>query len=282
MSKQPLEFKIHTLHINDKKFEISNFDSIQDENREIPTDPSTKQVIDKIVISTKRILEDRFVAIYFHQGSQFPYSKTVIDIDSANPELAEETNPRPSKKIEIDRQSFVLIDVNKRKIYIAKSNREEILKWLEENLEGEIVIKLIISKEQFISQLKSLGTISFSATNNLFSPIEGILSKTLVQDMLGYGAEEAKIEYKYQKNYPIDQKIKNLLGTLFNHKDEFKDLIITGRNDENFESIFNLKEIAHKITIKACLDAKTKQFNSEEVFCKLIEDIQQHEKNSSP
>lgn len=271
-----LKFSINYLSIDNKTFAISDFDSIKDGKRKAPKDLSAQEVINKIVISKKHIQEDRFVTIYFNEGSEFPYSETVIN--STDPSLEEENNPRPPEKIEMDKQSFVLLDVKEQKIYITLIQRKAVSQRLERELNKLIYIKPIISEEEFVKNMKSIKKISFSVTKNLFNKAEEALSHVLTKDVDGFEAEKATLELKYKKN-SMSQIIKEKIQSLLKHKNEFEDLVITGRNEENFESVFNLKGIVTKIGIKVNLDAKTNELDYEEVFQKLTEQIKEHEKN---
>lgn len=69
------------------------------------------------------------------------------------------------------------------------------------------------------------------------------------------------------------RKIRNLIGK----KSEFKSVVVIGRSEEEFESIFNSKEIVNKISIEVEFPAKSKIIDAEITFRLLIKKIQENE-----
>jgi len=283
MSKKELKFSVNQLIVDGQEFDISAFVSIEkegSETQEITHMENKDTEVVSIKKFTKNVTENRFVAIYINEGEKFPYSTTVID--SNDPKLGEQKNPRPPEQIELDNQFFVLIDQEKQRIFMSDQRRKKsLIKWLSEKTEKDILMKSIIEEEKFIEKIQSINKISFSVAPTLWnSANEDILSNNLVKDIHGFGAEKANIELIYKNGTWVTDAIVQKFNSLIGKKDEFDDIVVIGRSDENFESIFNLHEIISKISIEVEIDTESKKLDPEGVFSSLIEQIKEHEKNN--
>ncbi|EKE18532.1 MAG: hypothetical protein ACD_9C00304G0002 [uncultured bacterium] len=148
-----------------------------------------------------------------------------------------------------------------------------------EKIDKEVVIKSIIQEEQFLEKIKSINKISFTVAPTLFnSTSEDVLSNNLVRDIYGFDADRANIELSYN-NTSITDRIKQKFNSLIGRKSEFENIVVIGQSDENFESIFNLREIASNIYLEIEVDKESKQLDYESVFSLLILKIKEHESN---
>ncbi len=195
MSKKNLKFTVNQLIINNLRFDLSTFSDLKD------ADWDTYKVVHKekeeilsITRFTKAIEGERFITIYFNEGNKFPYTDKVIDSN-----LEEHDNPRYAEEIELDNQFFVLIDVKTQRIFMSDQRKKtSFTSWLKEKMKKTIVIKPIISENEFIQKIKSINKICFTVVPNLCNTQnEDILSNKLVQDIYGFGAEEGRIELSY-------------------------------------------------------------------------------------
>ncbi len=269
MANTPLNFAVNQLIINDSTFDLQVFESIVSEDLEkIDVTHREDKTVETLHIKKikKECLEDRFVTIYFLQGAKYPYPDTVI-----NDELKESKNPRDPNEIELDDQFFVLIDKNTQRIYLSDLRKKFVItKWLEDKLEKNISVKAIIAEDEFVNKLKMVNSISFTLTPDLFnSTSEGVLTRTLVQDIFGYGAAKAKLELSYN-NVRASDTIKEKIQQLLQRKSEFETITVVGRDDEEFDSVFNLQEIVSKLTVDVNIDGNSKLFEPNDVFTALI------------
>jgi len=199
-------------------------------------------------------------------GDKYPYPTKVV-----NEDLCEEDNPRAPGLIELDQQLFVLIDVNTQRIWISNQQKKgEIRLWLKNKLDTNIIIKSIINDIDFIEKIKSVKEISFSVVPNLFnSSQQDTLSSHLIEDMLGFGAKKAKLSLEYD-NSKISGTIKSKINSMIGRKDEFNDITVIGRSDENLESTFNLEEITSRIQVDVPINESSKLLDPSNIFLTLI------------
>lgn len=272
MANKQLKFSVNYLIIDGSECDISDFTDLQEEDL-VKHDITHREdkITETLAIKkvAKKCIDNRFVTFYFNQGSKYPYPDTVI-----NTELKESKNPRDPDQIELDDQFFALIDIKNQRIYLSDQRKRYIISdWLKNKLEKEITIKSIIEEQEFINRLKSVNAISFTLVPNLFnSASEEVLSKSLVDDIYGFGADKAKLELSY-KDGNVTDKIKAIFNSLLNRKNEFETITVVGRNDENLESVFNLDEIVNKLSIEVNDFEESKLLNPDTVFVALIDKI---------
>lgn len=279
MARKILKFSVHKLIIDGKNFDFSDFVTINDgdvEKEEIThRDERGTEMLSAKKIS-KAIIFNRFITLYFLEGEKFPYSDIIID-----PDLKERKNPRTPSELELDKQFFVVLDVKNQKIYLSDSKKKYyFISWLDKMTGKHTEIKSILSESDFVEKIKSISGISFTIEPTLFNSIEqDVLSKRLVDDIYGFGADSAKVELHYKQSKltaAVIEKVKSLLQ----NKSEFKEITVIGRSDENFENIFNLDEIVSKILIEVTENPDSKLLNDQEVFTGIIERITANEKTN--
>lgn len=273
MATKQLSFCVNQLIINNAQCDLLTFAALGDEDI-VKHDITHKEDGVTETLSIKKVnkncVEDRFVTFYINQGDKYPYSETVI-----NGDLEETKNPRDPNQLEMDDQFFALVDTSTQRIYLSDQRKKYLIRsWLEEKTCKEVTIKSIIAEEEFIDRLSTVNQISFTLVPNLFnSTDDGFLSKNLVQDIYGFGAEKAKLELIYSGSR-ITENLKDLFKKLINRKSEFESITVIGRNDENLESIFNLQEITNKLIVEVNeFGEGSKLLNPEAVFRALIEKI---------
>jgi len=273
MAKKQLKFYVHQLVIEGiDMFDCSTFNIIK--NSDTETFEMKKIKDDKVeILSVKKILkniyENRFIGISFDMGDKYPYSPKVV-----NEDLCEQDNPRKADLIELDEQLFVLIDVQTQRMWISDQRKKGDLRiWLKDKLDKATIVKSIINDKEFIDKIKSVKEISFSIAPNLFnSSRQDTLSSHLIDDILGFGAEKAKLSLEFN-NSKISDKIKSKLRSLIGKKDEFNDITVIGRSDENLDSTFNLNEITSRVQIDIPTNQASELLNPNEVFLTLINKI---------
>jgi hypothetical protein len=88
----------------------------------------------------------------------------------------------------------------------------------------------------------------------------------------GYGADSMEVKLTYA-NSKVSDRIMNKLNSLIGRKTEFDKISVIGRNDQNFESVFNTDEVINRVLITAEVDEKTEQYEPQSVFNLLISQI---------
>lgn len=270
MAKKTVKFYVHQLVIEKEAiFNCDTFSYIKDSETETLDIKKTNN--DEIEILSvkkveKKVFDNRFIGLSFDMGNKYPYPTKVV-----NEELREEDNPRAPGLIELDEQLFVLIDVNTQRIWISNQQKKgEIKVWLKNKLNKDIIIKSIINDVDFIEKIKSVREISFSVVPNLFnSSQQDTLSSHLIEDMLGFGAKKAKLSLEYD-NSKITDIIKSKINAIIGRKDEFNDITVVGRSDENLESTFNLEEITSRVQVDVSINESSKLLDPSNIFLTLI------------
>ena len=278
MADKPLKFSGNQLVVNGQEvFDISSFDQIHDSDTEHMDIKVSEQVTETISIkkTSKEVKEGRFVCLYFNYGNKYPYAKTVAKVEGDD--LKELDNPRTPDLIELDDQLFVLIDTELQRIWLSNQRqRNEIAKWLKEKIGKDIYIKSIIKETDFIEKLRSIQEISFTVLPDLFnSADQESLSAHLVQDIFGFGAEKARVQLFY-RNSNITDTIKEKFNGLIAKKENFQEVVVIGRSDEGFDTVFNLDEVVSKISVSVGSDETSKLLDPNLVFDAIIAKIKSH------
>jgi len=271
--KEKIKFYVHQLILIGKEvFDCSDFDLIKESDAEtFEIAKGEEREILTVKKISKIIYEDRFIAFAFDEGAKYPYPPRVINND-----LREQDNPRASDLIELDVQTFVLIDVFSQRIWISNQKKKnQIANWLKEKINTDVIIKSIIKDGEFIDKIRSVREVSFTVVPNIFNTSkQDILSSHLVQDLLGFGAQKAKLSLEFN-NSRISDTIKSKLNDLIGRKNEFTDITVIGCSDENLESTFNLEEISSKVQLDLPIIAESGLLDSNNVFSSLINIIKE-------
>lgn len=265
-----LKFSISQLIIDENQFLIKDFDGLEKDSIDtdtIGTDKDEKYIL-KITKCTVNRSENRFVQIYQLYGGRFPYPTEIVGED-----LNTHPNPRSPGEIELDKQFFALIDCQEQRIYISDQQRKySFCDWLGNKISKDVEIKSIIEEKEFVEKIRNIDRIYLSVEPNLLNSYAGTLSNELVNNIYGFGADRARIEFQYNQTRISDQ-IKSKLQQAFNQKETSKNLVVIGRDDKGFESIFNSGEIISKISVDVEEDIVSKLAIAEFVFPALIDKI---------
>jgi hypothetical protein len=278
MKKKSIDFSIYQIVIDNKEeLDIKLFESLEavdTKTSEIGTEKD-KEILSFIRIETAT-RDSRYVSFGFLKGDKFPYSPKIID--TSTPDLKEKDNPRPPEGIEPDEQVFVLIDTLTKRLYISdQTEKAYFLNYLRQNIgTKEILLKPILSEENFIDCIKEVDKLSFTLVPNLLNTDETTLSGKLSQDILGFGSSYARVELGYRKS-KITDNLKTIFRNMVLGKDNFKEITITGRDSNGFENTFNAKHVVSKVKISVETEGKTMLLENQLVFNQLIDKLDKHE-----
>jgi len=209
--------------------------------------------------------EENFTKVYLQYGHPLPRPDNVINTDT----LQSKDNPRQANEIE-PKQEFALFNFNNSSLWLSNMKRKAFfIELLKEKIDGKsIIIKNVYNEEEFLNSIKKVEEIKFSAFPNLFSDTN-TLSKELSDEILGYGANIATLIMKYTTNNSITAGIIQRFKNLFAHKETYKSLVITGRDENNMGIIFNNEIFSKRIPMKALVN-ENEIYNIQNVFAQLI------------
>jgi hypothetical protein len=258
-------------------FDVNSFTKINDsdtEKFEIQISNKKSEVVN-IKRTTKEIVENRFVCLYFNEGDKYPYSDTVMDGDS----FEELENPRKPEMIEMRGQLFVVIDCNTQRIWLSdQRQRATVANWMHEKIGCDVYVKSVISESDFVEHIKSVSGISFAVLPHLFNHAgEGVLSANLVHDIYQFGAEKARVQLLY-RNTNLTDTIKEKLNQLISQKDNFNEITVVGKSDDGLDTVFNLEEVISKAKIQVESDEVAQLVDPAKVFSAICEQIKLHDR----
>lgn len=270
MTEKDLWFSIFQLIIDWETFSISDFSWIK--NDDLETDKIWDEVV-KVKKIYKDEYEERFISFYFEWGDRFPYSETVIDIDTKS----EVINPRESNLIELDEQLFVLLDQQNQRLYISDQRQKNyFLAWLKAQTQRNLYLKALIEKSQFLEKLQSVWEISFCAEPNLLLNTNS-LGTHLLEDIYGYWATEVRVSLSYWEGSHIWEDLMARINNLFSHQESFKKITVIWKTDDKLSSIFNMEEVVNKVYISAEFNKISKKYDPTQIFSRLIFKIKENE-----
>jgi hypothetical protein len=223
---------------------------------------------DKTYYEIKVKKEQQYIWFEFNFGNPSPRDESITNITTGE----KKDNSRGENEVELLNQMFALFHYENQILYISDSRKHKLLtNFLKEKLSKDLFIKPFYkSSEQIISILKSVDSIKFTNVNNLFS--QGSKERQALVDLTGTDAPEAfSIEAKYNNH-----KIKNFLQRLFTAKNnyEISNLVICGRDDKNFNFIYNVDTFSRKIDIDCCREEHSGKFDSKNVKENLLKFIE--------
>lgn len=240
--KVPLSFTAQEVYFNDAPPKREDFEEIEEIFH------GHKQYEDNLIyytISTK--LTDTYFWLSASYGSPNPRPTEILNTD----DFSTSANPRNSNEVEQREQLFLIITFCDSSMYISNIRQKGFIKKLfEEKLKKNVIIKDIFkSIEEFYNVIRQIDKICFtSKKRDLFSKI-GDINQVLSDN---YGMEEPdefSVEAKYSR--PLTSRIRNTIKKLM-RDDQLKKIIIKGRDDDNFEKVFNNDTFTQKLII--CLE----------------------------
>ena len=220
------------------------------------------------MVEKRLYLQDRFIFFIFKLHERWPYSEKVL-LKEDN-EIKEQDNPRSSEQIELKETYFVLIDSKFQKIYFSNRHKENHFSsfLIKHNIKN-FVIKPIISEYDFVNNIETIKEISFTIENSNLVRQSGSLSKSLTEDIYGFGADEATLSLRYRKRISMNS-IREKIVSVIDDRKLYKNLTIVGRDSTEFEKVFNLDGVISRISIKTTLLADTMEINIEDMIHSLI------------
>ena len=204
---------------------------------------------------SKENIDDEYFWLYARYGNPLPHPDTVYNTTQAQ----EEENPRSTNQIELDKQLFALYCIKPKTLYLSsRQKRAWVKEYLKAKLGQDVVIKNFFKNvDEFIRQIKSVEKVKFVVKSNLFTPKSSIMKIfPSPNDLFGLGMpEDFTLEANFNRTGLTDAFINNLKKMVdWKNNCEADSLICVGRDDKNFENIFNADSFIKKISVEAAKD----------------------------
>jgi len=230
-----------------------------DELKKIFDDPTEESFSsrDTYYLISKSNIDNEYFWAYARYGKSLPYSPTVYNTE----EQVEENNPRTNIQIETDKQLFALYSIKERIFYVSSAKKKALFEdFFKEKLNKDVTIKAFYKDvDAFIEKLKSVEKVKLVAKSNLFNSEGEILDIfPNPKNLYGLGVpDDFCVEANFNRVHPtrgfIDA-LKKMAGWKQNL--EVDALVCIGRDDNNFETIFNSDSFIRKIAIAAGKDER--------------------------
>ncbi|MBX2931981.1 MAG: hypothetical protein KF781_08560 [Chitinophagaceae bacterium] len=210
---------------------------------------------------------NNYLKISFSDGSAKPRNPNVFNVKTHE----QEPNPRQADQAE-PKEFFGVLDFSNSYLWLSNTQKKTMITDYFKNTfqTQQIVLKDVYDEAKFIETLKVLDAVKISAAPNLFSETN-TLSKALSEEM--HGAYEATLDLKYN-NVVIKDNILTWIKSIFGNKNNFKKIVIAGRDEKNLGILFNNNLFSRKIEFKAEVD-ENEMFSPNDVFTKLISKIEE-------
>ncbi|MEG1333854.1 MAG: hypothetical protein RSD11_09385 [Bacteroides sp.] len=207
-----------------------------------------------------------YIWMTFNYGNPNPRDEKVTNIETSE----KRDNDRKENEVELLSQLFVLYD-NTRTLYLSNSKKKKLLEtFLKDKLQANLIIKNFYKTEaEIIDMLKDVSKIEFTHTKDIFS--DNSKQKQALRDLTGVDApEKFTIEAEYKRSNPLTNWIKQLFDAKTNQ--QISNLVICGRNESNFNFIYNADTFSRKIDICCNREANGK-FKQECVLEELLKNL---------
>ena len=204
---------------------------------------------------SKENLDDKYFWLYARYGASLPYSLTVYNTKDET----EENNPRSTEQIEPHKQLFALYCVHSHTLYLSKAKKKS---WIEEYLktkmDRDVAIKYFLKNvDEFTRTIKSVEKVKFVVKSNLFSSESGIMNIfPSPKDLYGLGMPKNFTLEANFSNVDLTDTFVRCLKKMVGWKNncEAESLVCIGRDDKNFEVVFNADSFIQKINVEADKD----------------------------
>ncbi|MEX0720297.1 MAG: hypothetical protein WD059_06490 [Balneolaceae bacterium] len=256
-----ISFSGNFLSKSDKKLSLLDF-------KEILTEAEVTEIEEDNVHIYSLDFEDHYLKISVSDGSIFPRNPHVINVKTTKIE----PNPRNLNQIE-PTEFYVLIDFDSSFLWISNGNKKNlVLNFFSKKFKNsKFIIKDVYDQELFLESIKRIDELRITATPDLFSKTNTITT-ALSDEINQYEAVEAILHLKYQDKF-VGNTLIDKIKSIISNKNNFRGIMIAGRDEHNNGILFNTKMISKKIGFHAYVD-QNGMFSSNEIFKILIDKIE--------
>ena len=222
---------------------------------------------DKIYYEIECEKQDEYLWLYFNYGKPSPRNDKVTNVETGQ----KKDNTRNIDEAELLDQLFALYHYNKNILYLSSSKKKKVVEaFLKEKTKLDMTIKSFYKNpDDVISILKKVDKVKFTQAKNLFTQ-DSIERKALI-DLTGTDAPESfTIEASYSTH-----KIETFLRRLFDGQKNSKisDLLICGRDESNFNFVYNIDSFSRKIDVQSTKDNESGMYEPNSVKTSLLDTI---------
>jgi hypothetical protein len=257
-----LSFTGAQLFCNDKSLDINVLKSLFNEQSETFADENKIHDFE-FDFSTK------YLTIVLGDGTAKPRNPETIKLST----LEKIENPRTIDEVE-PKISFCLIELEKNRIWMSDFRKlNQVVSFFNSKSdEMKFSTKNIFNTETLLERIKSLDQLKLCYEPDLLNNNTD-LNNVLHTNIYGYGSTDLTLDFGY-RNTPITSKILQHLTGVFNNKNSYKNLVISGRDERNLGMVFNMHNgIFRKIDFEITNDENGMK-NSKEVFQYLMNCIE--------
>ena len=240
LEKMDLAFTVQDLSFDDNPPKKEDFLNFEKEFKECKDNGDHK-----VYYTIRTDLTDSYFWMSGAFGSPDPRPENVLNIDN----FSLSDNPRQANEVEQKEQFFMVFTFCDSTMYLYNIRQKGFIQKLCENkLKKPVIIKDIFKTlDEFYAAIKQVDKICFtSQKKDLFSRT-GTINQVLTDN---YGMEEPDeffIEARYHT--PISAKVRHTIERLRSDT-HLRRVIIKGRDDHNFEKVFNNDTFTQKMIIK--------------------------------
>lgn len=211
--------------------------------------------------------ETEYIWMTFDYGNPNPRDEKITNVITTT----KRDNDRKENETELLSQLFALYD-GKGTLYISNAKKKAFIEsYLKTRLKIDLIIKHFSKTEdEIINILKNVDKIQFSHATDLFN--QDSKQRQALKDLTGIDApNKFTIEAEYKKSTSLTKWIKQLFEA--KNKQQIMDLIICGRNEDNFSFVYNMDTFSRKIDVD-CGSKSNKKLDQEEVLRVLLTEIE--------
>lgn len=219
----------------------------------------------------KEMIERQYLWLYCQYENSRLYSDTVYDKTKEE----EVKNPRNRAQIELRKQLFIIIDIEREYVYMNDMNKRLFLKaYIKDSIQKDVIIKNIYSSlNDFQESVKYLKSVSFIQSKNVMNLLEPDSIFLKQSNALGLDMPE-KIKMKIEYDNNIIGNIKEGLQNLKQKREagNFEEIILVGIDDHGIEESFNFSSVIKSIIIYPIKDEDAR-YNPDNVKMLFINEV---------
>lgn len=196
----------------------------------------------------KQFIENRFLWLCCNYDNA-KYNENVIN---HNDNYVKEVNPRSKNQLELRNQLFICYDTEKNLLYTNQNEKKGFIKhYFSSTLSKEVIIKSIVcSIDDLENKVKEITRFKFIQNDTIMTRVPG---STFEQTYNIFGLDvpdkmTIQVDYKSSTSQPIKQIIKKFKE--WKKSDNFENIVLIGRDDDNLEQCFDFNSLISHIEIK--------------------------------
>ena len=227
--------------------------------------PRTYKKNNNLYVVEMVIVEDRFFWMSCDYDNSERFRDYVVNLDTQE----KEPNPRTKIQIEPRQQFFACYDLQTKALYLNNLDRRSFLqKYFSEATSAEYIIQNVYANvDEFCQRVKEITGFRFVQIDNLYSH-----SGNLFKQIGNLFGEDSPKEIQMKVSYvglPMHAGGRGVVDLLHRNKDQFENVIIVGRDQDDVEHSFDFSSVLKNIQIHPTKDNNA-QYDPTEVRSLLL------------